>query len=142
MKFVIKSYEGVGPLKLGMTKEAMRAAMPEEPGNDHHFRGPYTDHFSQSSVFAYYTAEHGICEAIEFCYPTIGILEGKPLNSVPFKDAKNWLQSFDNELNEEKFVGVTSHKLGVGLYAPDFYDEEDDHTPVEAVIVFRKGYYD
>ncbi|WP_341322165.1 hypothetical protein NSQ62_01455 [Solibacillus sp. FSL H8-0523] len=142
MKFVIKPYESVGPIKLGMTKEGIRRVMPEEPEDDHYFRGPYTDHFVQMSFFAYYTGEDGVCEAIEFSDPSIAILEGKPINEVPFIEAKNWLEKFDPELKEERFEGVTSNKLGVGLYAPNYYDDEDPTIPVEAVIVFRKGYYD
>ena len=50
----------------------------------------------------------------EFCAPSIAILEGKPINGVPFIEAKNWLENFDAELKEERFVGVTSKKLGGG----------------------------
>ena len=92
--------------------------------------------------FAYYTGEDGVCEANQFCAPSIAILEGKQINGVPFIEAKNWLGNFDSELKEERFVGVTSNKLGVGLYAPDYYDDEDPTIPVEAVIVFKKSYYD
>ena len=142
MEFLIKPYESVGPIKLGMTKEELRSVMPEAPNYDHYFWGPYTDHFVQMSFFVYYTGEDGVCEAIEFCDPSIAILEGKPINGIPFIEAKNWLENFDAELKEERFVGVTSNKLGVGLYAPDYYDDEDPTIPVEAVIVFKKGYYD
>ena len=113
MEFVIKPYESAGPIKIGMTKEEVRSFMPEAPEDDHYF-----------------------------CEPPIAILEGKPINGVPFIEAKNWLENFDSELEEERFVGVTSFKLGVGLYAPNYYDDEDPTIPVEAVIVFKKGYYD
>lgn len=143
MEFIIKPYESVGPIKLGMTKEEIRSVMPEAPRDSHYFfGGTYTDKFDQMRFFAYYTGEDGICEAIQFCAPSIAILEGKPINGGPFIEAKNWLENFDSELKEERFVGVTSNKLGVGLYAPDYYDDEDPTIPVEAVIVFRKGYYD
>ena len=69
MEFVIKPYESVGPIKLGMTKEEIRSVMPEAPEDDHYFRGPYTDHFVQMSFFAYYTGEDGVCEATRVLCP-------------------------------------------------------------------------
>ncbi|MET3696526.1 hypothetical protein ABID53_000845 [Bacillus oleivorans] len=39
-------------------------------------------------------------------------------------------------------MGVTSLKLGIGLYAPNYFMEESPNELVEAVIVFRRGYYD
>lgn len=145
MEFVIKPYESVGPIKLGMKKEELRNVMPEKPEDGHVIRGTYTDFFHKSVIFAYYTEENGVCEAIEFCQPTTAIFEGKPINGVPFLEAMNWLKNFDSELKVEKGVGVTSYKLGIGLYAPNYFMDEDHVDPdenVEAVIVFRRGYYD
>lgn len=142
MEFVIKPYESVGPIKLGMTKEEIRNIMPEAPDIHHIVRDTYTDFFMELLFFAYYTGEDGVCEAVEFCDPSIAILEGKPINGVPYIEAKNWLEKLDPDLEEERDVGVKSYKLGVGLYAPDYYDDEDPTIPVEAVIAFRKGYYD
>ena len=133
MEFVIKPYESVGPIKIGMTKEEIRSVMTEVPSNNHYFRGPYTDDFVQSGLFAYYTGEDGVCEAVEIVDPIIVILEGKPINGVPFIEAKKWLENFESELKEEEFVGVTSFKLDVGLYAPNYYHDEDPAIPVEAV---------
>lgn len=116
--------------------------MPEKPEDMHDIRGAYTDFFSNSIVFVYYTEEHGICEAIEFCQPTKALFNGRPLNGVPFIEAKQWLEQFDNALEDEENVGVTSNKLGIGLYAPDYDEDEEPEALVEAVIVFRKGYYD
>ena len=116
--------------------------MPEKPDDDHYFRGPYTDYFIKSSLFAYYTGENGVCEAIEFCQPTTGMFQGKPLNRVPFIEAMNWLKNFDYNLKVEEFIGVKSFKLGIGLYAPNYFMKEDPEESVEAVIVFRKGLYD
>ena len=39
MEFVIKPYESVGPIKLGMTKEEIRKIMPEAPRDSHYFGG-------------------------------------------------------------------------------------------------------
>lgn len=86
--------------------------------------------------------EDGVCEAIEFCEPTKAVFNERPLNGIPFIEAKKWLQNFDNELDEEVGVGVTSYKLGFGLYAPAYDEDEEPDAPVEAVIVFSKGYYD
>ncbi|SDP23279.1 hypothetical protein SAMN04487897_1528 [Paenibacillus sp. yr247] len=142
MDFHIKPYESVGPISLGMTKEQVRSVIPEKADEKHDIRGGYTDFFVNSVVFAYYTEENGFCEAIEFCQPTKAIFNGRPLNGVPFIEAKKWLEQFDNELEYEDSVGVTSYKLGIGLYAPDYDEDEEPGAFVEAVIVFRKGHYD
>jgi hypothetical protein len=141
MDFLIKPYESVGPISLGMTKEQVRSVMTEKPEDKHAIRGTYTDYFKDSAVFAYYTEENGYCEAVEFCYPTRAIFNGRPLNGVTFNEAKKLLKQFDNELEEED-EGVTSHKFGIGIYAPNYDKDEMPDALVEAVIVFRKGYYD
>lgn len=41
---------------------------------------------------------------------------------------------------EETDDGLTSYKLGIGIYAPDV-DEKPSLTP-ESVIAFAKDYYD
>ncbi|MET3696527.1 hypothetical protein SAMN05877753_103227 [Bacillus oleivorans] len=84
MDYVIEPYESVGPIKLSMTKEEIRCLMPEKPANDHYFRGPYTDFFVKSGLFAYYIGENGVCEAIEFSQQTTAIFQEKHINSVPF----------------------------------------------------------
>ncbi|MFJ7936014.1 hypothetical protein [Sporosarcina sp. NPDC096371] len=142
MEFVVKPYKSIGPIKLGMTKKEIRSVMPEKPEDSHNIRGPYTDYFIKSSLFAYYTEENGVCEAVEFTEPVIALFEGKQLNGIPFAEAKNWLENFDSEMTFEKYVGVTSYKLGIGLYAPKYDEEHEPDAYVEAVIIFKKGYYD
>lgn len=139
MNFDIVPYEGAGPLRLGMTKDEVRTVMPEEPDDMHQIRAPYTDVFREARIFVYYTEENGVCEAIEFTEPTIAIFNGKQINGVSFIEAKNWLEKFDDGLNLDE-SGASSPKLGIGLYAPG-YDEDPD-SPVEAVIVFTRGYYE
>jgi hypothetical protein len=142
MEYVIKSYEGLGSIRLGMTKEEVRAVMHDEPADYHYFRGPYTDVFEKAGIYVYYTAENGVCEAIEFVLPTVGVLDGKPINKVPYFEVKKWLKQLDNELVEEAFLGAKSYKLGISLYAPEAYAEGQEDWLTEAVMVFRKGYYD
>ena len=142
MEYGIKSYEGLGPIRLGMTKEEVRAVMNEDPANRHYFRGPYTDVFEEYGIYVYYTAENGFCEAIEFVLPTVGVLYGKPINKLPYFEVKKWLEQLDNELEEEAFLGAKSYKFGISLYAPQAYAEGQEDWLTEAVMVFRKGYYD
>jgi spore cortex formation protein SpoVR/YcgB (stage V sporulation) len=125
-----------------MKKEEVRSVVPEKPEDSHDIRGPYTDFFCNASLFVYYTDENGGCDSIEFTQPTIAIFEGKPLNGVPYVEAINWLRKFDSELEVEEYVGATSYKLGIGLYAPDYDEKLEPNAKVEAVIVFVRGYYD
>lgn len=138
----VVSYQSAGPILIGMTKEEVRNVMSEKPNDYHNIRGPYTDYFEESNIFVYYTNEDGICEAIEFCEPTIALFNGKPINGIKFIEAMKWLEQFDSEIIYEKYVGLTSYKLGIGIYAPNYDEVENKDEYVEAVIVFKKGYYD
>jgi len=140
--FNIIPYQSAGPISIGMTKEEVRNVMSEKPNDYHNIRGAYTDCFEESNIFVYYTNADGICEAIEFCEPTIAMFNGKPINGVKFIEAMKWLERFDSETIYEKYVGLTSYKLGIGIYAPKYDEVENSDENVEAVIVFKKGYYD
>ena len=140
MDFSIRPYEGVGPLRIGMSVEKVRATVGrgvvvDSKGSD--TRVP-TDIFVGLGIHAHYTNE-GLSEAFEICEPSSPTFQGKELVGKPFGELREWFEQLDDQI-ESDGAGVTSYKYGVGLYAPFAEDEPD--KPVEAVIVFAHGYYD
>lgn len=140
MNLDIKPKIGVGPLQLGMTRAAVRAALEgrfDQISRARTLEYP-TDVFFDSSLFAYYDAD-GLLEAVELARPLSPMLDGVDLLSLGYTAACTLLRRTDPAL-ETDTGGATSFGLGVGLYAPAALEEPDE--PAEAVIVFQDGLYD
>jgi hypothetical protein len=71
--------------------------------------------------------------------PSRPTLFGKELLGIPFSEAKAFMMGLDDGLKVDD-AGLTSHRFGVGLYAP--YAQKNPEEPVESIIIFAKGYYD
>jgi hypothetical protein len=140
MDIEIKPLQGVAGINFGSPIDTVRKYF----GVDYKsFRRAPTsvmpcDYFEPLGVFAYY-ALPGLLEAIEFVLPAnpgfmkINFLE------TPFEEIKKILLAHDPDL-EQSDDGLTSYKLGIGVYAPDA--DENPNLPPESVIAFEKGYYD
>lgn len=140
MQLEIKPYVGVGPIRFGMTVEEVRKAVGQKPNP---FRKTPdevipTDAFDEIGLHACYK-EPGVCEAVEMALAADPTFQGHRLIERPFDEVLGWLRTLDDSVEVED-CGLTSYKLGIGLYAPEISDNIS--APVEAVIVFEKGYYD
>lgn len=140
MEFEIEPYGGVGPVRLGMTIQEVRHALGEEPTTTSKSdTGIPSDLFSTRGILVHYR-EPGISEAVEFGDPTTSpTYQGQRLLSRPFEELQAWFESLDPGAQTEA-DGLTSYKLGVGLYAPSAL--KDPNEPVQGVIVFDHGYYE
>jgi hypothetical protein len=139
MDFEIKPLQGAGILRFGMDVVEVRSLLG---GQWKSFKktpnASYPcDHFLDANVFAYYK-ESGILEALEFYDGASPLLNGTSLIGLKATDARNILEGFD-KLLEFDSDSITSHSLGVGVYAPGWEDEEGGI--VESVIIFEEGYY-
>lgn len=137
--------KGVGPVSLGMTRDAVRAALPGEPVRskeaDPDYLGtgvatPARDVFPGLRLRVEYRG--GVCVAIEVAQPAVVTYEGLALLQTPVGALLGWLGTRDPAL-EVDGSGCTSHALGLGLYAPTW--REDPGAVAEGVIVFGPGYY-
>ncbi|MGR5280809.1 ABC transporter ATP-binding protein [Photobacterium damselae subsp. damselae] len=140
MYFLITSFAGAGSLKFGMTPDEVRSLLG---ANFKSFkRMPNSefpcDYFESLGVFVYYKLP-GVVEAIEFADPAAPEYENNNLLKLSFDDLKKILLGKDKKLEVES-DSLTSHSLGIGVYAPDA--DEDPSLPVESIIVFEKDYYD
>ena len=140
MKFDIRSYEGVGSIRFGMTPGEVRAALGMEFKN---FRRSGTetypcDYYTGLQCFVYYDDKHGLVDAVEFAEPAQPTLNGLHLLGLPFADMITRIREFDADVVVEN-DGFTSLPLGVGGYAPN---QDEPELPSESIIVFVRGYYD
>ena len=140
MDLIIRPYESIGSVKFGMTVEEVRAILG---GRFQYFmKSPSsampTDAFEEKGIHVYYK-EPGLCEAVEVTSPASPVFKGRPLIGRPFDELRNWFEEMDEEIMVDE-SGLTSLALGIGLYSP--YASDSPQEPVEAVIVFEKGYYD
>lgn len=139
MSYPIKSFTGAGPIEFGMTIEQVRNVMGDDfvsfkrtPAADipnHHYR-------SLGLIINYRLP--GVVKAIEFASPADPEFDDIHLLAISYNELKKLLIARDPDL-EIEIDGLTSHKLGIGAYAPHAADEPN--SPVEAIIVFEKDYY-
>lgn len=67
------------------------------------------------------------------------VFNGDHLIGKPYSEVESLFKSIDNT-TEIDSSGLVSYQFGIGVYAP--FAEEEPNKPVEAVIIFEKGYYD
>jgi hypothetical protein len=138
--FEIKPFIGAGTIEFGMSPSEVKSQIPatsvlfKRTAEDEF----PSDYFKTEGVFAYYD-KHGKLDAIEFATPSNPLLDGLALLQVSCDLVKSTLRAKDPAL-EEDAAGATSNAVGVGLYAPSAAERPTE--PCEAIIVFRKGYYD
>ena len=139
MELPIFSYEGVGPIKLGMTQQQVRNAVGLEFKS--FMKTPQsempTDNFIGTGIHVYYKSP-GFCKAIEMLSPANPTFRKYRLIDSPFSQLSAYFREEDTATKIEDY-GLTSLRFGINLFVPDL-DESHD-SPVKGVIVFEKGYY-
>ncbi|MBP1858525.1 hypothetical protein [Rhizobium herbae] len=141
MNFEIRIYDGVGPIRFGMTPNEVRTTLGVEFKS---FRRTTEethpcDYFTGLQCFVYYDDTNGRVEAVEFAEPAEPTLIGINMLRLGFADLLRQIKELDPEVIVES-DGFTSLSLGVGGWAPSA--EEEPTVPCESVIVFVRGYYD
>jgi hypothetical protein len=151
VEYPIEPYVGVGPIRLGMTVDEVRAAVgsvahPLRKGRKSTWD---TDYFRELGYFVYYK-DPGICEAVEFGDVTMPTwsgrpLLGRPLLGRPFQEVHDFLKAADPSLQVDA-SGLTSLVLGIGIYVESLVTDwvaetQDWEQDTEGVIVFERGYY-
>lgn len=146
VEYPIDPYVGVGPIRLGMTVDEVRAAVG---GVAHQFhKGSKakwdTDAFDDLGLHVHYR-DPGVCEAVELWGATMPTWNGRPLLSRPFQEVHDLLKAYDPALQVE-VTGLTSLVLGIGIYVESLVmdwvtDTQDWEQDTEGVMVFERGYY-
>lgn len=138
-RWTILSFEGVGPVRFGMTREEIRQTLNAEVEE---FRKSaesptLSDLFIHHDAVAFYDIDYRL-EAMEFGDTADLTWNGTTLTGRPLKAILENVRGNSNEV-EIDFDGVTFHDLGFGVWSPGWL--EDDSEMPQAVIAFRRGYY-
>jgi hypothetical protein len=139
LKLEIEPYRGIANLRFGMVPDQIHEILGGKVQTFQKVPNEYpTDNFDELGIHVFYK-QPGVCEAIELASPANPTFQDKELIGKPFSELRNWMQTIDPTVEIDE-AGLTSHQFGIGFYAPFAVESPDD--PVEAVIVFAKGYYD
>jgi hypothetical protein len=138
VEFRIIPYIGVGCIKFGMKREDIRKCFNNQfvQFRKTPFSETLTDDFGCCHVFY---KKQKTCEAIELFKEAGATINNKRLVGEPYAEVRAMFEAIDETIvvNDD---GFTSFKYGIGVYAP--LAKEQPEEPVEAIIVFEKGYYD
>jgi hypothetical protein len=137
----ILPHEGVGPIRFGMSAEQVRTAVgaPVTTFMKTPLAELPTDSFDELGLHVYYRRP-GLCDFVEFYGPPGPHIRGMSFLSRPLSEVWEWLQGADPGAEVEPGEGLTSHILGIAIYAPAAVDDPD--PIVEGVAIFEQGYYD
>lgn len=138
MKFDIIPYGGAGCVNFGMNREDIRKCFNNQ--YKEFKKTPLSESLTDDLRCCHiYYKENDICEAVEFFEGAEVIFDGKLLLGIPYNKIKDMFEAIDDSLDFND-AGFTSYKYGIGVFTSYASDEPDE--PVEAVIIFEKGYYD
>jgi len=141
-ELIIRPYEGVGPVKLGMTREEVRKAVGSRVETFYKTTDSTlpTDAFDSIGMHVYYKTPDS-CNYIEFGRPAVPTFQNTTLLGRPYKDVRDFFLAVDPKVEfHGDGTGFFSRRFGIGIFAPCADDAPKD--PVEGVSVFEPGYYD
>jgi hypothetical protein len=136
MDFSIIPYEGVGPIRLGMTREEVRSTVGIEVREfwkslDSEYP---VDEFESLGFHVYYRRP-GVCEFIEMWKGSNPTLLGESLLGRTYEHVTRWIETLDDHVDYSD--GIVSHALGIS-----FNFEPVHSVRISASVgVFEKGYY-
>jgi hypothetical protein len=140
MNLEIEPYVGIGPVLFGMTRQQVRAliAAPVREFMKSPQSSVPADAFAKAGIYVFYSDE-GCCEAVEVTRPSVPTLFGKSFVGQPYDRSEAWFRERDPNVETDE-AGLTSRMFGVGVYSEGAKSRPSE--PIEAVIAFRRGYYE
>jgi hypothetical protein len=137
MDYTIYPYEGVGPVRFGMTMQQVHEILGEpkrtieRPGNVTAF----TDDYYSLGLHVLYGEDRN-CNALQLFRPASPVLNKRfLLQEEPFSTLREWFSEQDGSA-ENREDGFKSFLYGIALYGP--YPSE----PTKKIYVFERGHYD
>ncbi|ATA92414.1 hypothetical protein [Capnocytophaga canimorsus] len=143
MRNTIKPFEKVGELKFGMDRNSINNQLNTkfEPVFEKTLGGVefVTDHYDNLGVMLGYFTKNFKLSYVVLSDPCEAIFEGEDLLAKTYSECLEFMKQFDSDIEEEEYVGFTSYKLGIAIYAPNATDDPDCN--IEAVTVGEVGYF-
>ncbi len=145
MRNIIKPFEKVGELKFGMDRNFINTSIFKKNDFDsvQNKNIKYgvlsiNDYFKNGLVLGYLQT-HLSLRYVVLSDPCEAIFEGEDLLAKTYSECLEFMRQFDSDIEEEEYVGFTSYKLGIAIYAPNATDDPDCN--IEAVTVGEVGYF-
>lgn len=140
MNYEIKPYEGVGAIKLNMSRDDVRKIIncQFKEFKKAPFSAVTTDDYYLLGIHVYYNKEDK-CEAIELFNNSNPTFMGNSFFEEPVSNVVEWFKKNDDTIVIDD-VSITSNRFGIGLYASAGIQAKD--STLDSIIVFAKGYYD
>lgn len=137
---LVEPFIRVGNLYFNDTKEQIRGKLNqkfEEGIKEFDSIKEYYDYFPALELFVYYNTNDNV-NAFEF-FKSNPVFNSLDLLTMTYSELVVVFSNLDPDL-ENGYNDFTSNKFGIGGNASD--DPEDENSLPEAIIIFRKDYYD
>lgn len=139
MDMSIKPYEGVGPVRFGMSVDEVRRTVGKRVETYKKAEALFpdahpVDAFDEVGMHVFYKPL-GRCEAIMLFPPAAPTFHNESLLDKRFTELLTWFTSMDEDVEQDD-VGFISFKFGISI-------TESPEGLIEAVLVFDEpGYYE
>lgn len=144
MKYEINPFESVGFLKFGLKREVINQSILnannfETIENKNVSTGDIStnDYFENGLILGYLNSSF-LLRYVVINDPCEVIFKEKDILSMTYNDCYNFIIKYDYEIKEEEYVGFSSYKFGIAIYAPDATENPDCN--IECITVGQKGY--
>jgi hypothetical protein len=138
-EYEVRLHIGLGPIDLGMPREQVRSKIGVMPMVVSRMTLKFPmDFFREAALQVEYGSDSRCISIQATSRATVWFRENR-LIGAPFEKMRSWFEAMDPAVSVDG-AGLTSHALGIGLYAESAL--KNPELPVEAVIVFVQGYYE
>ncbi|GAD06158.1 hypothetical protein HQ45_07970 [Porphyromonas crevioricanis] len=145
MKYDIKPFIGVGNLKFGMKRDTINRTILNsltfdsvENKNVENDELSTNDYFENGLVLGYLNTSF-LLKYIVLSDSCEAFFEGVDLLSMSYSESLTYMKKFDSNIKEEEYMGFTTYKYGIAVYAPEGTENPDCY--IEAVTIGEKGYF-
>ncbi|WP_172916110.1 hypothetical protein [Capnocytophaga canimorsus] len=145
MRNIIKPFEKVGELKFGMDRNFINTSILKKNDFDSvqnkniKYGGLSINDYFKNGLVLGHLQTHLSLRYVVLSDPCEAIFEGEDLLAKTYSECLEFMKQFDLDIEEEEYVGFTSYKLGIAIYAPNATDDPDCN--IEAVTVGEVGYF-
>ena len=144
----VEPFVGVGPVRLGMSRDAVHNAMHESPGP---FRkgssvAPLTDAFHHSAFQVFYAGDQPIVEYIELSRDAElrAFYRGLDVFATPADEVAAFISrdAIYDEAGREFPYSYIFRRLQLSLWRPVLPEDDDSGRFFSTIGIGRRGYYD
>lgn len=143
IKYSIKPFLKVGNLYFGTKREVINQSLnlPFKEVFSKTLSGVkfVTDHYEKEGLILGYLNPSFLLRYVILTDPCEAFFENKDLLAMNYAECLAFMRQFDEQIIEEEYVGFTSYKYGIAIYAPN--GTEDSQCEIEAVTIGAKGYF-